>query len=130
MLGRRYLLTSLGAAALTSPVRAEAVALLPFEEGRFLSAQSAGVPILVAIEASWCPTCQAQKPILSSLLERPGFKDIVALSVDFDSQKNVVRQFNARVQSTLIVFRGATEVGRSVGDTDARSIEKLLARAV
>jgi thioredoxin len=34
------------------------------------------------------------------------------------------------MQSTLIIFRGRTELGRSVGDTDAKSIEALLDRTV
>lgn len=32
----------------------------------------------------------------------------------------------ARMQSTLIVFRGNAERGRSVGDTDENSIKALL----
>ena len=50
--------------------------------------------------------------------------------MDFDSQKDVVRQFKATTQSTLIVFKGATETGRSVGDTDAKSIAALLDKAL
>lgn len=50
--------------------------------------------------------------------------------VDFDSQKEVVRQFGARQQSTLVAFRGSAEVGRSVGDTSKSSISALLAKAI
>jgi len=34
------------------------------------------------------------------------------------------------VQSTLIVFKGPTEVGRSVGDTHLDTIAALLAKAI
>jgi thioredoxin 1 len=50
--------------------------------------------------------------------------------VDFDSQKQEVRDFGARWQSTRIVFKGAKEVGRSVGDTDPSTIAALLAKAM
>jgi hypothetical protein len=34
------------------------------------------------------------------------------------------------MQSTLIVFKGKREAGRSAGDTNAASIEALLAKAI
>ena len=97
-----------------------------FDSGSFVAAQKAGKPILVAVHASWCPTCKAQKPILSELMAEPKFKDLTYFVVDFDSQKDAVKFFGARVQSTLIAFKGATETGRSVGDTDRSSIAALL----
>ncbi|GLI24504.1 thiol-disulfide isomerase/thioredoxin [Xanthobacter flavus] len=96
----------------------------------FADAQKAGKPILVEIHASWCPVCAAQAPILGELLASPKFKDMVVFRVDFDSQKDVVKAFGARSQSTLIVYRGKTEEGRSVGDTAKPSIEALLAKGV
>jgi len=37
-----------------------------------------------------------------------------------------VKYFGARMQSTLITFKGATETARSVGDTEPSSIAALL----
>lgn len=96
----------------------------------FAEAQQAGKPILVEIHADWCPVCAAQVPILDALLGTEKFRDVMVFRVDFDSQKDAVRRFGARTQSTLIVFRGEAEKGRSVGDTDTASIEALLARAL
>ena len=83
-------------------------------------------PILVDVTASWCPTCRAQKPILARLLAEPRFAEIAAFEVDYDRQKDIVRRFEVRMQSTLIVFRGRDELGRSVGDTNPASIRSLL----
>src|SRR6516225_10302685 len=88
--------------------------------------QKAGKPIFVAIHASWCPTCAAQRPILSQLMADPKFKNLVYFVVDFDSQKDAVKSFGAGMQSTLIAFKGERETGRSVGDTDRASIAALL----
>lgn len=96
----------------------------------FADAQKAGKPILVEIHASWCSVCAAQAPILGELLATPRFKDMVVFRVDFDSQKDAVKAFGARSQSTLIVYKGKTEAGRSVGDTGKASIETLLAKGV
>lgn len=96
----------------------------------FADAQKAGKPILVEIHASWCSVCAAQAPILGALLATPKFKDMVVFRVDFDSQKDAVKAFGARSQSTLIVYKGKTEEGRSVGDTAKSSIEALLSKGV
>lgn len=98
----------------------------PFTADAFAAAQKAGKPIFVAIHASWCPVCAKQRPILSGLMGEPKFKNLVYFVVDFDAQKDVVNSFGARMQSTLIAFKGEHETGRSVGDTDQASIAALL----
>jgi thioredoxin 1 len=95
----------------------------------FATAQSAGKSILVDIYATWCPTCKAQEPILADLQKSEKFKDFVVFRVDFDDQKDVVKRFGARSKSTLIVYKGTVEAGRSVGDTRRASIESLLGKA-
>ena len=109
---------------------AKAADVRPFDQGAFVAAETAGKPILVAIHASWCPVCARQKPILGQLEQQPAFKDLVVFMVDFDSQKDVVAAMGARKQSTLIVFHGKAEKARSVGDTNAATIEALLAKSM
>ena len=111
-------------AALVAP--AFATETRTFDLEAFAAAQKAGKPILVAIHASWCPTCKAQKPILSELMSAPRFRELVYFVIDFDNQKDAVKYFGARTQSTLIAFKGLTETGRSVGDTERSSIAALL----
>ena len=130
MITRRFLLKAATAAAMLSPATAFAAEEQPFTRQAFLAAQSAGKPILVEIHASWCPTCAAQKPILGKLFADPKFKDLAVFRVDFDSQKDEVRNFKARIQSTLITFKGREEIARSVGDTNPDSIADLLALAL
>jgi hypothetical protein len=59
-------------------------------------------------------------------MAEPKFKNLVYFVVDFERQKEAVKYFGARMQSTLITFKGATETGRSVGDTEPSSIAALL----
>jgi thioredoxin 1 len=105
---------------------AQAAETQDYNAKAFAAAQAAGKPILVEIHASWCPTCKAQLPILGELEKQDKFKNLMVFRVDFDSQKDAVRAFGARVQSTLITFKGTKETGRSVGDTNAASIASLL----
>jgi thioredoxin 1 len=41
-----------------------------------------------------------------------------------------VRALKATTQSTIIVFKGAKEVGRSAGETNAKAIADLLDKAL
>lgn len=101
-----------------------------FDQAAFDALQQQGKPILVMIHADWCPTCKAQEPIIGELLKTPELQSIVALRVDFDKQKTVVKAFKVQYQSTLIVFKGGKEVGRSTGDTRKDSIAALLRKAI
>jgi len=101
-----------------------------FDKATFDSLQKAGKPTLVVVHADWCPTCRAQEPVLTSLLQKPDLAKLTALEVDFDGQRDVVHSFRATQQSTLIVFKGGAEVGRSVGDTSPAGIEALLKKAL
>lgn len=128
MLSRRSaLITALFTSLLTAAVApAFATETKPFTPDAFAAARKAGKPIFVAIHASWCPICAKQKPILSELLADPKFKNLEYFVVDFDSQKDAVKSFGTRMQSTLIAFKGEHETGRSVGETDRASIAALM----
>jgi thiol-disulfide isomerase/thioredoxin len=101
-----------------------------FDQTAFEAAQAAGKPILVEVTAPWCPVCKTQAPILARLKAEPRFKELATFTIDFDSEKALLRKFDVHTQSTLIVFKGKQEAGRSVGDTDAASIEQLLAKSI
>ena len=92
----------------------------------FAAAAAAGKPILLVVEASWCPTCAKQRPIVASLKAQPEFKDLVILTIDFDSQKDVLKTFGVAQQSTLIALHGKTEKDRSTGVVSEAGIAALM----
>lgn len=106
---------------------------VPFTAKAFASAQAAGRPILVYVDASWCSTCSVQRPVLADVLaeldKTPELHGLAVFTVDFDNQKDIVQRFSVQVQSTLIAFRGRIETGRSVGESDPAEIEALLLRS-
>jgi len=106
---------------------ASAAEMKRFDQASFEVAQAQDRPIVVDITATWCPTCAAQKPIIESLAADPAYAEMVIFDVDFDDQKDVVRDLGAQMQSTLIAYVGQAETGRSVGDTDPKSIGLLFA---
>jgi len=118
------------AAGLSLMLASPALAAEKFTGAAFEAAQKAGKPILIDVFASWCPTCKAQAPIIEGIAKNEKFKEFVFLKIDFDKQKADLRKLKASSQSTLIVFKGEEEVGRSIGDTKAKSIEAMVAKAL
>ena len=112
------------AATAVSPVLAATQSAYTAEA--FAAAAAAGKPILLFVEASWCPTCAKQRPIVASLKAQPEFKDLVILTVDFDSQKDVLKTFGVRQQSTLIALHGKTEKDRATGIVSEAAIAALM----
>ena len=131
MLNRRLFIgtLALGAALSLNPL-ASAMTPQTYSQQAFAAAQAAGKPIVLHITAPWCPTCKLQKPILSKLEDEAKFKNIVAFDIDFDTSKPLLRTLHVAQQSTLIVYKGKQELGRSTGDTDATSIEALLGKTL
>jgi thioredoxin 1 len=131
MLNRRHLLGALTlSVALGFAAAASAADKKPFDQKAFEEAQAAGKPILVEVHAPWCPVCKAQHPILSKLRSEAKYKELVGFEIDFDSQKDLLRKFQVTRQSTLIMYKGKQEVGRSTGDTDPGSIAALLGKGI
>ena len=130
MISRRNLLSGVALAGALFAWPVFAAETIPYTPAAFDAAQKEGKSILVEIHATWCPTCKAQAPILAELEKDAKFQNLLVLHVDFDSQKDAVRRFGARVQSTLITFKGGKETDRSIGDTNRASIADLLDKAV
>lgn len=131
ILSRRIVLAAFAGTALAA-VSASAFAFssrAPFTASAFDAALASGRPVLVEVSAPWCPTCKAQKPILSSLSTKKEFAGFAVFEIDFDSQKDALKRLNVQRQSTLIVYKAKVEAGRSTGDTNPASIEALLKKA-
>ena len=101
----------------------------PYSEETFKAAQAAGKPVLVEIHADWCAECKMQDRILGKLSNEGPYDNLTRLRVDYDTQKDLVRAFGARRQSTLVLFNHGAEVGRLVASTREDDIRKLLEKA-
>ena len=127
---RRHAIALLGALPFVATRAESAPAPRPYRPDDFAAALAAGGPVVVHVTAPWCPICRAQKPILERLRDDPRFRDYALFLVDFDNDKPAVRAVGARLQSTLIVYRGGREIARTVGDREEGWIEELLEKAL
>lgn len=55
----------------------------------------------------------------------PAFAKVAVFRVDFDSSKNLLRQWNVQQQATLIAFKGKIERARSVSESEPEAIRKI-----
>lgn len=101
-----------------------------FDTVEFQAARSEGRSIVVEVSAPWCTVCHTQRQILLKLLSQERFRDLILFEIDFDTQKEALREVRVRVQSTLISYKGNTEVARTVGDTFPHSLERLFEKAL
>ena len=116
------------AIAIAAPASAQPVQ--SFTMAKLKAAQKAGQPVLVDAHAPWCPVCRAQEPTLEAMAKDPRFKDVLILRLDYDSQTAEKKALNITGQSTLILYKGTKEVGRTRGETDAGKIRAFTARAL
>lgn len=64
------------------------------------------------------------------LTNDPAFASVTVFKVDFDSSKDVLREWNVTQQSTLLAFKGKTEKMRSSGETEPEALRKLFQAAL
>ena len=62
---------------------------------------------------------------MDRLSTEPKFAKVAVFRVDFDSSKDLLRQWNVQQQSTLIAFKGKTERTRSVSESEPDAIRKV-----
>lgn len=110
-------LFAVGFAALPLAASAQA-SVTSYSASAFQAAQREGRTIVVDVHADWCPTCRAQAPILSELRNDPRLADALFVRVDFDNDRDFLRTHRIPRQSTILVFDGTEEKGRSIAETD------------
>ena len=110
-----------------SVVPAAAKPILPFSTAALRAALARGAPILVDVFAPWCPTCRAQAPTIDAIAASPAYEKLTILRLDFDHQVAEKKALGVNQQSTLIVFKGGKEVGRTLGVTQPDQIRAFAA---
>ncbi len=107
---------------------AHAIPSEPYTTERLVALQAEGKTVLVDVHAPWCPTCRRQGAILTEALAEPAFQHIATLTLDWDSQREAARAYDAPRQSTLLLFRGGEKIAMQVAETDPAKIRAFLAQ--
>ncbi len=121
-------LSALAFATVAVAAPAQAGTRQPFTQANFAAAQAANKPILVEVNAWWCPVCASQSRAVEAALTDPRNRDLMVFRINYDKQKAQWQAFGAKKQGTLIAFKGRTEQGRLEFVTDRTAINALIAR--
>ena len=109
---------------------AQALEIKPFSAAALASAQKAGQPVAVHFHAEWCPTCRKQSTVLTQLKSDKSLEAVTVLVADYDAERELRKTLKVRTQSTLVVFKGATERARVAGETDSAKLAATLRSAL
>jgi thioredoxin-like negative regulator of GroEL len=126
----RSMVRGFAAIALCAVAALSSAAEQPYTKAAFDQAVSAGQPVIVDVQAPWCPTCKAQRPIVEALMKEPARRKVTLFRADFDTESALKRQLRVAQQSTFVVFKGGKEVGRSTGETRKEAIAALFDKAL
>ena len=83
---------------------------------KFEKAKKNGEVIVVTAWAKYCGTCQRQKIVLDQA--EKDFKDVLFLYYNHPKMKDVAKYLNINHRSTILVYKGNTEVSRTLGQVD------------
>ena len=117
----------LAAATLTAAAPwAHALDILPYSAATLSSLQSTGKAVAVHFHAEWCGTCKEQEKSLAAIKNDAALQGVTVLVADYDKEKDLRKAMKVRAQSTLVVFKGASEVARVGGETEAAKLRAAL----
>jgi thioredoxin 1 len=119
----------LSALLLSCAAFAHALEIQPYSAAALAAAQKADKPLALHFRADWCPTCRAQDKVLQTLKAAPDL-DVTVLEVNYDTERDLKRQYRIQTQATIVVMHGSKERARLVGDTTEAGIRAALKSAL
>ena len=90
----------------------------------FNKAQIEGKTVVINSWNETCTTCKAQIKILDQAEKE--FKDVLFLSFEQTTDKDIAEQLNINYWTTIVVYKDNKEVHRSIGQTDKAKIYELI----
>ena len=99
-----------------------------FTEEVFENAKASGKTIVVNSYEVWCGTCSKQTKILDQAEKE--FKDIIFLSYEQSKNKDIAQKLDIKFWTTIVVYKGNTEVARIIGQTDKKTIYSAIQKGI
>lgn len=78
-------------------------------------------PVLVDFNATWCPPCQAMRPIVEEIAN-----DYKVVAVDVDDQNTLAEKYGVSSIPCFVVFKDGAEVDRRVGMQPKKRLIQML----
>ena len=105
-----------------------------FNKELFDKAQSEGKFVVVSSWVKYCSSCAGQMKILKQAKNEGGLSDIKFDNIEYFSfdvtNRDIANSFDVLYQTTLLIFKGDTEVYRSIGETTENLIYEALKASI
>tara|TARA_B100000941_G_scaffold154145_2_gene109257 strand:- start:725 stop:1114 length:390 start_codon:yes stop_codon:yes gene_type:complete len=105
-----------------------------FKKELFDKAQSEGKVVIISSWIKFCSSCASQMKILKEAKKQGVLSDIKFDNIEYFSfdvtNKEIADLFNIQYQTTLLIFKGADEVYRSIGETTEELIYEALKASI
>ena len=94
----------------------------------FEEAKKNGETVVVNAWAKYCGTCKRQKVILDQA--EKDFKDVLFLYYNHPKMKDIARYLKIDHRSTILVYKGYTEVSRTIGQLEKSVIYSNIKKGI
>ena len=105
-----------------------------FKKELFNKAQSEGKVVVVSSWIKYCPSCASQMKVLQKAKKEGELLDIKFDNIEyfaFDvTNRDIANSFDVLYQTTLLIFKGDTEVYRSIGEVTEDLIYQALKASI
>ena len=105
-----------------------------FKKELFDKAQSEGKVVVVSSWIKYCMSCASQMKVLQKAKKEGELLDIKFDNIEYFSfdvtNRDIANSFDVLYQTTLLIFKGETEVYRSIGETSREEIYKALKSSI
>ena len=99
-----------------------------FSNKVFENAKASGKTVVVNSYEIWCGTCNKQTKILNQAEKE--FQDIIFLSYEQSKNKDIAQKLDIEFWTTIVVYKGDTEVARIIGQTDKKTIYSAIQKGI
>ena len=101
---------------------------LNFTIETFEEAKKNGETVVVTAWNKYCGTCKRQKVVLDQA--EKDFKDVLFLYYNHPKMKDIAKYLKIDHRSTILVYKGNTEVSRTLGQIDKSVIYSSIEKGI
>ena len=101
---------------------------LNFTIQKFEEAKKNGETVVVTAWNKYCGTCKRQKVVLDQA--EKDFKEVLFLYYNHPKMKNIAKYLKIDHRSTILVYKGNTEISRTLGQIDKSVIYSNIEKGI
>ena len=94
----------------------------------FENAKANGKTIVINSYEAWCGTCSKQIKVLDQAEKE--FNEIIFFSYEQSKNKEIAKKLGIKHWTTIVVYKGDSEVSRIIGQTDKKTIYDAIKKGI